>query len=50
MGCGDTCPYYPGKTYLDWNLQDPAGLPVESVRPIIDDIDERVRQLLGEIT
>ena len=50
MGCDDTCPYYPGKTYLDWNLQDPAGLPVESVRPIIDDIDERVRQLLGEVT
>lgn len=49
MGCGDTCPYYPGKRYLDWELRDPAGLPVEDVRPIIDDIDLRVRSLLGEI-
>jgi len=49
MGCGDTCPVYPGKRYLDWNLEDPAGQPVEAVRPIIDDIDRRVRQLLAEL-
>jgi protein-tyrosine-phosphatase len=49
MGCGDTCPYYPGKRYVDWELQDPAGLPVEQVRPIIDDIDGRVRALLAEL-
>src|SRR5579862_8087547 len=41
MGCGDTCPYYPGRRYLDWELPDPDGLPVEQVRPIIDDIDHR---------
>ena len=50
MGCGDTCPYYPGKRYLDWELTDPAGLPVEQVRPIIDEIDRRVRALLDELT
>ena len=49
MGCGDTCPYYPGKRYVDWELQDPAGLPVERVRPIVDDIDLRVRALLDEL-
>jgi arsenate reductase (thioredoxin) len=49
MGCGDTCPYYPGKKYVDWELQDPAGLPVEGVRPIVDEIDSHVRQLLSEI-
>jgi arsenate reductase (thioredoxin) len=49
MGCGDTCPFYPGKRYLDWELQDPAGLPVVQVRPIVDDIDGRVRALLAEI-
>jgi len=49
MGCGDTCPLYPGKRYLDWELQDPAGLPVEQVRPIVDEIDRRVRELLGEL-
>lgn len=49
MGCGDTCPYYPGKRYLDWDLEDPAGLPVERVRPIIDDIETRVLSLLGEL-
>lgn len=49
MGCGDTCPYYPGKRYLDWQLEDPAGLPVEAVRPIVDDIDRRVQGLLGEL-
>ncbi len=49
MGCGDTCPLYPGKRYLDWDLPDPAGLPVEQVRPIVDDIDDRVRTLLLEV-
>ncbi|MCL2395369.1 MAG: hypothetical protein FWC87_11865, partial [Acidimicrobiaceae bacterium] len=49
MGCGDACPFYPGKRYLDWDLTDPAGLPVEKVRPIVDEIDRRVRQLLDEI-
>ena len=49
MGCGDTCPYYPGKRYLDWELTDPAGLPIEEVRPIVDDIDRRVRALLDEV-
>ncbi|MDE3203730.1 MAG: arsenate reductase ArsC [Acidobacteriota bacterium] len=49
MGCGDTCPFYPGKRYLDWDLTDPAGLPVEEVRPIVDDIDRRVRGLLAEL-
>ena len=49
MGCGDTCPFYPGKRYLDWELTDPAGRPVEEVRPIVDDIDRRVRQLLDEV-
>lgn len=50
MGCGDTCPVYPGKRYLDWNLPDPAGRPVESVRPIVEEIDRRVRELLAELT
>lgn len=49
MGCGDTCPFYPGKRYLDWELQDPAGLPVERVRPIVDAIDQRVQALLAEL-
>ena len=49
MGCGDTCPVYPGKRYLDWELDDPAGLPVEEVRPIVEDIDRRVRGLLAEL-
>jgi len=46
MGCGDECPYYPGKQYLDWKLADPAGLSIADVRPIRDDIDRRVRELL----
>jgi protein-tyrosine-phosphatase len=50
MGCGDTCAYYPGKRYVDWDLTDPAGLVVEKVRPIVDDIDLRVRGLLAELT
>jgi protein-tyrosine-phosphatase len=49
MGCGDTCPVYPGKRYLDWELDDPAGLTVEQVRPIVDDIDRRVQALLADI-
>lgn len=49
MGCGDTCPYYPGKRYVDWDLPDPAGLPVDSVRPIVDEIDRRVRGLLADL-
>jgi protein-tyrosine-phosphatase len=49
MGCGDACPVFPGKRYLDWQLDDPAGLPIEQVRPIRDDIDRRVRQLLAEL-
>ena len=49
MGCGDTCPYYPGKRYLDWDLPDPAGLPVEQVGPIVDEIDRRAQALLAEL-
>jgi protein-tyrosine-phosphatase len=49
MGCGDNCPYYPGKRYVDWDLTDPAGLPIEEVRPIVDEIDGRVRALLAEL-
>lgn len=50
MGCGDTCSVYPGKRYLDWQLEDPAGKPVDAVRPIVDDIDQRVRKLLAELS
>jgi protein-tyrosine-phosphatase len=49
MGCGDTCPVYPGKRYVDWELDDPAGRPIDAVRPIIDEIDRRVHALLDEI-
>ena len=49
MGCGDACPVFPGKRYLDWELPDPVGLPVEAVRPIRDEIDRRVRALLDEL-
>jgi protein-tyrosine-phosphatase len=49
MGCGDACPIYPGKRYLDWDLPDPAGLDLEAVRPIRDEIGRRVRQLLAEL-
>jgi arsenate reductase len=49
MGCGDACPIFPGKRYLDWQLEDPAGKGVESVRPIRDEIEARVRQLLTEL-
>jgi arsenate reductase len=50
MGCGDACPVYPGTRYLDWELPDPSGLPVQEVRPIRDEIDRRVRALLRELT
>ena len=49
MGCGDTCPVYPGKRYLDWELPDPAGRPIEEVRPIHDEIERRVQALVAEI-
>jgi arsenate reductase len=49
MGCGDTCPVFPGKRYLDWTLDDPAGQGVEAVRPIRDEIEKRVRALIGEL-
>jgi arsenate reductase len=49
MGCGDTCPVYPGKRYVNWDLADPAGKPIEEVRPIVEVIDERVRALLAEL-
>ena len=49
MGCGDECPFYPGRRYEDWALDDPAGRPLDEVRPIRDEIDRRVRQLLGEL-
>jgi protein-tyrosine-phosphatase len=50
MGCGDECPYYPGKRYLDWQLDDPAGKGVDDVRPIRDRIDALVQDLLAELT
>jgi arsenate reductase len=49
MGCGDACPVFPGKRYLDWDLPDPSGLPVEAIRPIRDQIDARVRALIREL-
>ena len=49
MGCGDACPVFPGRRYLDWELPDPSGLPVEQVRPIRDEIDRRVRALVAEL-
>ena len=49
MGCGDACPVFPGQRHLDWDLADPAGKPVEEVRPLIDDIDQRARALLAEL-
>ena len=49
MGCGDECPYIPGKRYIDWELTDPAGQPVEVVRSVRDDIDARVRTLVDEL-
>ncbi|MGH9047970.1 MAG: arsenate reductase ArsC [Acidimicrobiales bacterium] len=49
MGCGDSCPVYLGKRYLDWDLDDPAGAPIEVVRPIVEEIDRRVQTLLREL-
>ena len=49
MGCGDACPFYPGKTYLDWQLDDPAGQGIEPVRVIRDEIRARVEALIAEI-
>ena len=50
MGCGDACPYFPGKRYLDWKLADPAGAGLEAIRPIRDEIEALVRALIQEIT
>jgi arsenate reductase len=49
MGCGDACPVFPGKRYLDWPLDDPAGKEVAAVRPVRDEIESRIRGLLGEL-
>jgi protein-tyrosine-phosphatase len=49
MGCGDTCPVLPGRRYEDWVLPDPAGRPIDEVRPVRDEIERRVRQLLAEL-
>lgn len=49
MGCGDACPLYPGKRYLDWQLDDPADLDIDGVRRIRDDIRDRVEHLLSEL-
>ena len=50
MGCGDTCPIFPGKRYEDWQLDDPAGQGIETVRPIRDEIERRVRDLITQLT
>jgi protein-tyrosine-phosphatase len=50
MGCGDTCPYYPGKRYEDWTLEDPAGKDLETVRRVRDEIRGRVETLISELT
>ena len=49
MGCGDQCPYFPGKRYIDWDLPDPSGRPIDEVRAIRDEIEQRAGQLLGEL-
>ena len=49
MGCGDACPFYPGKKYVDWDVPDPAGRSLEEVRPIRDEIDQRVQSLLKDL-
>jgi arsenate reductase (thioredoxin) len=49
MGCGDACPVFPGRTYLNWDLDDPAGQGIEAIRPIRDEIERRVRALIAEI-
>jgi protein-tyrosine-phosphatase len=50
MGCGDSCPFFPGKRYEDWELEDPAGREVDAVRPIRDAIEQRVRSLLSSLS
>jgi arsenate reductase len=49
MGCGETCPVFPGKRYEDWEVLDPAGQDLETVRRIVDDIDQRVRRLIAQV-
>ena len=49
MGCGETCPVFPGKRYEDWQVQDPAGQDLETVRQVVDDVDARVRDLLARL-
>jgi arsenate reductase len=49
MGCGDACPFFPGRHFVDWGLDDPAGRTVEEVRPIRDEIERRVRELMAEL-
>ena len=49
LGCGDACPVFPGKRYVNWELPDPAGQGLEAVRPIRDDIEDRVRRLLADL-
>jgi arsenate reductase (thioredoxin) len=49
MGCGDACPFYPGKRYEDWELEDPAGKPLEQVRPIRDEIERRLKSLISTL-
>ncbi|WP_136052263.1 arsenate reductase ArsC [Microbacterium sp. K36] len=49
MGCGDACPFFPGKRYEDWKLEDPAGQEIDAVRPIRDDIRARIQQLVAEL-
>lgn len=49
MGCGDACPVFPGKRYIDWEIEDPSGKPMEEVRPIRDDVEQRVRGLMAEL-
>jgi protein-tyrosine-phosphatase len=49
MGCGDECPYIPGKRYVDWDLPDPKGRPLEEVREVRDEIERRVRELVEEL-
>jgi arsenate reductase len=50
MGCGETCPFFPGKRYLDWKVDDPAGRDLDTVRGIVLDIERRVRALLAELS
>jgi arsenate reductase len=49
MGCGETCPVFPGRTYEDWPVDDPAGQDLDTVRRIVDDVDRRVRDLLARL-